>query len=350
MRSNLPRYVERIRAKGRDYYYFRRGGARFRLPGAPGDTQFAAEYLQRLGAQDPAPRRVIEFSIGALMRDYKASDEYRELSASAQKGYASMLDFLGHIEHVQASQVERHHLERLSAKLRAGKKRTKKLFAQVASVVFNFGIDNGYCKFNPAARMARKYKSTAYKAWTDEECDRFELSQPPQHLFTAYMLARYAGQRRGDILKLTRAAYTGMHIVLKQGKTERHADGNDHLEIAVFDRLKRYLDALPSDRLLFVVDYQGRALEDSAFSKEFRRALDAAGLRHLHFHGLRHTCGVALAEAGCSEKEIMAVLGHKSLAMVKKYTEQAQRKLLSSAAITKMERTRTERESAKPGQ
>ena len=146
MRSNLPRYVERIRAKGRDYYYFRRGGARFRLPGAPGDAQFTAEYLQRLGAQDPAPRRVIELSIGALIRDYKASDEYRDLSASAQKGYGSMLDFLCHIEHVQASQVERHHLERLSAKLRAGKKRTKKLFAQVASVAFNFGIDNGYCR------------------------------------------------------------------------------------------------------------------------------------------------------------------------------------------------------------
>ena len=31
-------------------------------------------------------------------------------------------------------------------------------------------------------------------------------------------------------------------------------------------------------------------------------------------YGLRHTAGAALAEAGCSEKEIMAVLGHKNTA------------------------------------
>ena len=56
---------------------------------------------------------------------------------------------------------------------------------------------------------------------------------------------------------------------------------------------------------------------------------------------------MALAEAGCTEKEIMAVLGHKTLAMVQKYTQGARRRRLASSAIAKLEGTRTERESGK---
>src|SRR6516225_3534074 len=103
------------------------------------------------------------------------------------------------------------------------------------------------------------------------------------------------------------------------------------------------------DALLFVVDADGRAVDETTFSKDFRVALDAAGLAHLHFHGLRHTAGAALAEAGCSEKEIAAVLGHKTLSMVQKYTQGARRKRLASSAIAKLEGrgTGTERESGK---
>jgi integrase len=88
---------------------------------------------------------------------------------------------------------------------------------------------------------------------------------------------------------------------------------------------------------LFVVDEEGRPVEESAFTKQFRRALIAANLPHLHFHGLRHTAGAALAEAGCSAKEIMAVLGHKTSAMVTKYTEGAEQRRLASAAIKKLQ-------------
>jgi integrase len=112
--------------------------------------------------------------------------------------------------------------------------------------------------------------------------------------------------------------------------------------------LKAYLDELPKASLLFVVDMRGRPLDDTNFSKEFRAALDAAGLRALHFHGLRHSAGRALAEAGCSSHEIQSITGHRTLQMVEHYTKAARQKKLASAAIAKLEGTRTERESGKP--
>jgi integrase len=56
------------------------------------------------------------------------------------------------------------------------------------------------------------------------------------------------------------------------------------------------------------------------------------------YHGLRHTAGKALAEAGCTEHQIAAVLGHRTLAMVQHYTRAARQKRLSTAAIGKLER------------
>jgi hypothetical protein len=45
----------------------------------------------------------------------------------------------------------------------------------------------------------------------------------------------------------------------------------------------------------------------------FRRALRRAGITGYSVHGLRKNAGVALADAGCDMREIMAILGHRTL-------------------------------------
>ncbi|HJY88056.1 MAG TPA: site-specific integrase [Candidatus Acidoferrales bacterium] len=277
MRPNLPRYVGLVRAKGSDYLYFRRHGQRWRLPDDPATPEFQKAYPELLGRTnfDPVLRRVADGSVAALVRDYRGSDEFiREL----RKGFA-------------------------------GKGRTQQLFGQVASLLFNFAVDNDYCETNPASRMKRVGRARAYRAWTDAECGAFEASNPVRHVMTGYMLGRYTGQRRGDVFGRISPTYLGT----RSSSLSKPGARRDKLQ-----------QGLP-------------------------QALHTAGLAHLHFHGLRHTAGAALAEAGCSEKEIMAVLGHKTLSMVQKYTAGARRKRLATSAIAKLEGTGTgtERESAK---
>jgi integrase len=52
-------------------------------------------------------------------------------------------------------------------------------------------------------------------------------------------------------------------------------------------------------------------------------AVAAAGLKDFRFHDLRHCCASYLAMSGATAPEIAAVLGHKTLAMVKRYTHLA---------------------------
>ncbi|HVT14674.1 MAG TPA: site-specific integrase [Thermoanaerobaculia bacterium] len=53
-------------------------------------------------------------------------------------------------------------------------------------------------------------------------------------------------------------------------------------------------------------------------------AVEAAGLEDFRFHDLRHCCASYLAMSGATAPEIAAVLGHKTLAMVKRYAHLAE--------------------------
>ena len=142
MRPNLPRYVQAIRAKGSVYLYFRRHGRRWPLPNDPATPAFATAYLERLAATDvdPAPRRVLDASVAALIRDYRGSDEFLALKPKTQRDYLRMLDIFAAIDHHPAGAVRRRHIRELR-KTFAGKGRTQQLFGQVASLLFNFAVD-----------------------------------------------------------------------------------------------------------------------------------------------------------------------------------------------------------------
>ena len=53
--------------------------------------------------------------------------------------------------------------------------------------------------------------------------------------------------------------------------------------------------------------------------KPWRAALIAASIGDLRFHDLRHTAASYLAMSGATAIELAAVLGHKTLQMVKRY-------------------------------
>ncbi len=62
----------------------------------------------------------------------------------------------------------------------------------------------------------------------------------------------------------------------------------------------------------------------------------------LTFHGLRHTVGKRLADAGCDDRIIMSITGHRSTSMVQTYTREADQKRRAAEGIRKLERRENE--------
>lgn len=329
---NLPLYVDAIRVGRRTYYYFRYKGQRVRLPDNPASSEFHASYARHKASVEGSPTvaRKTAGTVGWMIEAYQASDEFSGLADKTQTSYRREMTRLDPIAHIAAADIKRIHVRELGKAL-ADRPRTRQHFFQVVSLLWNFAeheLDMEGIK-NPAVSMKRVGKAKSYLPWSAEQLAAFEASDPPRQLMTAYMVARYTGPRRADISGLMRSHYDGSHLCIAGSKT------TDPVEVAVHPRLKAYLDSLPPT-LYLITDTQGRPVPADRLTHEMREHLDSIGLPNLHLHGLRHTAGTELAEAGCSAHEIQAVLGHRTLQMTERYTKKASRKRLAGAAILKL--------------
>jgi integrase len=57
--------------------------------------------------------------------------------------------------------------------------------------------------------------------------------------------------------------------------------------------------------------------------KRFKRAIEAAGVREVRFHDLRHTFGTQMAAAGAPLRSLMEWMGHRDFATTLVYADYA---------------------------
>ncbi len=324
------RYVQTIRQGDKSWYYFRAQGVRQKLPDDPSSPEFQERYRQLLETVTVMRSPAASGSIDALMADYKRSPEYEKLAPKTRISYARELDRLSTIGKYRAADLKRIHVLKMRDSL-ADRPRTADLFVQVTRRLLSWAVDRGYLEINPLLRVGLINEPESHQPWSDDHCAIFEASDPPKPLLTGYMLGRYTGQRRSDVLRMARNQYDGSGIVVNQGKT------GAELWIPAHERLRVYLDGLGVDVGLLITTARGKPWHEDSFTHAFGDHLESIGLGELCFHGLRHHSATALAEAGCSEREIQAITGHKTTAMVSRYTAKADQRRRASAAIVKLQ-------------
>jgi integrase len=143
-------------------------------------------------------------------------------------------------------------------------------------------------------------------------------------------VAAYAGLRQGELLALrwrdvdftghaltvSRAMSAGVESSTKSGKVRRVPLPDQ--AAAALDRLSRRANYTAPNELVFCNAF-GRSLNGSALRRRFKRARDAAKLRPLRFHDLRHTYGSLLAASGVDLVTIQSAMGHAALATTSRY-------------------------------
>jgi integrase len=134
------------------------------------------------------------------------------------------------------------------------------------------------------------------------------------------LLALSTGARRGELVGLTWA-----DVDLKDGRATVHETKNG--EPRVLPLVGKALAAVRELKLddSAKSDYVFRhpnGLPEAfySFDSHWYAAVEKAGLENFRFHDLRHTTASILAAQGATLLEIADVLGHKTLAMVKRYS------------------------------
>ena len=107
--------------------------------------------------------------------------------------------------------------------------------------------------------------------------------------------------------------------------------------------LRRILDEAPEETILLTANRWGKPYTESGFRASFfklvRKLADEGKVQPgLTFHGLRHTVGKILREAGMSDADIQAMLGDRSPAMARHYSDEADKTIRRRAAVVTLER------------
>jgi integrase len=261
-----------------------------------------------------------------------------------------IMDSLGDIT---ASKITVRDVEALLAKVSkaGGSARNVNKHRAVVSAIFNYGIKESAFSLpsNPAALTDKRKEAQpgALVFYSPAEIEKLaQALNDGKHRESAdrtpaevaedardaelVRVAAYAGLRVGELLALrwgdvdfkgsaitvARAMSLGIESSPKSGRVRRVPLPAQ--AAAALKRLKRRPDYTSQADRVFC-NALGRTLDGSALRKRFKRARDAAKLRPLRFHDLRHTYGSLLAAAGIDLVSIQSVMGHSALSTTSRY-------------------------------
>lgn len=137
------------------------------------------------------------------------------------------------------------------------------------------------------------------------------------YLYTLVVLALSTGMRQAEILNLKWS-----DVDFDKGRVILHETKNGEIrQVAITGHAMEQLKHLDKVRRLDThLLFPGRTLTKPIdIRSAWETTLERAGIENFKFHDLRHTAASYLAMNGASLAEISEVLGHKTLAMVKRY-------------------------------
>lgn len=122
-------------------------------------------------------------------------------------------------------------------------------------------------------------------------------------------LAADTAMRRSELVLLRREQIRGKVIYLEDSKN------GDRRSVPLSTRARELLKSLPAR-----IDGQVFSLAPQLVTVYFRLACKTAGVVGLRYHDLRHEATSRLFERGFGIMEVASITGHKTLAMLKRYT------------------------------
>jgi integrase len=149
------------------------------------------------------------------------------------------------------------------------------------------------------------------------------LTEIPYQLRVPVALGMFTGLRKGDVLTSTKNAIRDRRIWRRTGKTGQQVSIPIHPDLAHI-----LADAPHHDAITIAATTNGTPWTVTGFNSTFIKAIAKLTRSSkvdpgLTFHGLRHTCGTLLVEAGFDIDTAHRWLGQKTLAMAIHYFETA---------------------------
>jgi integrase len=277
---------------------------------------------ERFIDKDPAAR----LPLGELCKWYLDLPEVK-----AKDSYSRDKDFIGHlkrllgegikIKDITPGKMEGYQKTRLAEPSRAhpGKNITPcEVNKEVTAlkVIFNRAVRHGRLKLNPIVNVKRLPENNIRQRilTPDEFTALLDASEP--HLKPIIGVAYHMGMRKDEIVRLT-----WPEVDLKKGfirlpaeRTKTDSPRTIPLHPEVRTTLEKLPRGLHTDRVFL---RHGQPFDEIKHS--FQSTCEKAKIENFTFHDLRHCALNNLRKAGNDFFQIMALSGHKTISVFKRY-------------------------------
>lgn len=331
MPHELPQYVKRVKAKGRDYLYFDTGkvenGKRIyvRLP-ALRDLKFGGSYAALLGHRNRKDAAQA-MQIPKLIELFQQSPAYRGLADASKKLYDIYLRRLEKLlPTAPVAGITRGDMRKLADGM-AATPGAANAFLSTAGALFGWAKDREYIASNPCDGI--------------DALPQGEHAPWPEHVLKAALAAEdgavrllthllyYTAQRLGDVLRMEWSDIADDRVLVRQQKTGKV------LSIPLHRELRAELAHRPDKGGTIITASTGRPLSGDMARKALKTFTAKENVPCVP-HGLRKNAVIALLEAGCSVAETAAISG-QSLQMVEMYARGRDQAKLAGDAMLRWE-------------
>ncbi len=181
----------------------------------------------------------------------------------------------------------------------------------------------GWMPENPMAKVTRQKEAKGRVRFLSdlERISLVEAIKPSRGLHTAFMIALTTGARRTEIwaMRWPQVDFQRARITLTDTKNKETRvltlAGPAMTALTEWAKVRR----LDTDLVFPQWSSKADGWIPRDFTGQFRAALGVTGIENFRWHDIRHTTASYLAMNGATLAEIAEVLGHKTLAMVKRY-------------------------------
>ncbi len=375
--GSIMKFVKRVtRPDGTIQLYLRkRGLPSVRLPDGLSESalqQHVARLVEDLCPDGPG---VLRGTLAAALREYELqSPEFRGLAASTKYEYRLMLkEFEDDLGSLAVSAFTPAYVERLKAAWARRGHRAANLRLQVLKNVLKPCLISGLLEKDPFPLVGQVRRprdlGEPHLIWSDAvfaTVIEAALEAAKPGLARAVAIGRFVGARRGDLVSIPRTARNQGRFQYMSGKRRVRVDVVEDPELTGwFSRTPDAPEARPRrgrkvraelpplSTATLVYNLAGRPYTEDGLSLELRKLVGQLfrdgriDSDRYDLHGLRHTRGVELALAGCSDAEGAAMMGHGSSSSFVQYRRQADRVRLADAAAVRIAALREQRSNGK---
>lgn len=306
------------------------GSDEFKRRYAEAEAEFLGRSTRGAGAERTRPG-----SVSDLVASFYKSPQWRGLSESTHRTYKGPIEkFRAEFGHLLVASLHRKHVAQILAKKVETPAASNNLRKRLMQLL-DHAIELDWITVNPA-KLVKPYKigGEGFHTWDEGEIARFfEVHKPGTLAHRAVTLMLYTGAARVDVVKLGPWSIKDGWIEYRRQKTMR-ADGMP-VRMPLHPDLAEVLADLPGDRPYLATAY-GKSRSPEGLGNSMREWCNEAGLPSCTAHGLRKAFARRFAEVKCSPHEIMAMTGHKTLALAQRYSESFSRQQLAASAMDKL--------------